>query len=356
MPALAVSAELKRRGAEVRFVGSTRPEDRRLVEAAGFPFEAISTGKFRRYFSLQTLLEPFRTYAGYRQSLKIIKAFRPDVVFAKGGFAAVPVVRAAKRRGVPIVLHESDLVPGLANRIGARYAAAIAVSFPVDQMTWQAKCPVVFTGNPLRTGAAAGRAVRAQQALGLEARRPLVLVLGGSQGARQLNQIVQDALPELLPETQVVHQVGERWAPDAAAVRDGLPSELSERYQYRGFFGHELFDLLAAADLVVSRAGAGGLAEIAVNGQPSVLVPLPTAASDHQRANAEVFKRAGASVVLDEEKLAPAELAHTVKKLLHDPTRRLRMGRAAKSLAKPEAAAEVAELVRKVGQGEHVSV
>jgi UDP-N-acetylglucosamine--N-acetylmuramyl-(pentapeptide) pyrophosphoryl-undecaprenol N-acetylglucosamine transferase len=351
VPALAVSAELKKRGAEVRFVGSKRPEDRHLVEQAGFPFTAISTGKFRRYFSLQTLLEPFRAYAGYRQSLKLIKEFRPDVVFAKGGFAAVPVVRAAHRRKIPIVLHESDLVPGLANRIGARYAAAIAVSFPVDQVAFKANCPVVFTGNPLRSGAAAGRAGEGQRALGLDSRIPAVLVLGGSQGAKVLNQIVQDALPEILPEAQVVHQVGERWASDAAAATDGLPSELAGRYHYRGFFGHELFDLLAAADVVVSRAGAGGLAEIAVNGKASILVPLPSAASDHQRANAKVFDKAGAAIVLDEEKLQPDELARTIGKLLHDPTRRLRMGRAAKGLAKPQAAAEVAELVERAARG-----
>lgn len=349
MPALAVSAELKRRGAEVRFVGSKRPEDRKLVEAAGFPFIPISTGKFRRYFSLQTLVEPFRAYAGYRQSLKLIKAFRPDVVFAKGGYAAVPVVRAARRRRIPIVLHESDRVPGLANRIGARYAAAIAVSFPVDQVAIKSKAPVTFTGNPLRDGAAAGRASRAQQHLGLEARIPVVLVLGGSQGAKVLNEIVQDALPELLSEVQVIHQVGDRWAGQAAEVREGLPKELAARYYYRGFFGSELPDVLAAADLIVSRAGAGGLAEIAVNGKASVLVPLPSAAADHQRANAAVYEEAGASIVLDEEALGPDELARTIKKLLHDPTRRLRMGRAAKSLAKPHAAAEVADLVEQAG-------
>lgn len=348
---MAVSAELKRRGAEVRFVGSKRPEDRQLAEAAGFPFTAISTGKFRRYFSLQTLLEPFRTYAGYRQSLKLIKEFRPDVVFAKGGFAAVPVMRAAHRRKVPIVLHESDLVPGLANRIGARYAAAVAVSFPVDQVAIKAKGPVVFTGNPLRSGVAAGRASQAQQALGLESNVPLVLILGGSQGAKVLNGIVQNALPEILPEAQVVHQVGDRWGAEAAAAAEGLPADQAKRYTHRGFFGHELFDLLAAADVVVSRAGAGGLAEIAVNGKASVLVPLPSAASDHQRANAAVFDRAGAAIVLDEEKLTPDELARTVKRLLHDPTRRLRMGRAAKSLAKPDAAAEVTDLVERAATG-----
>ena len=324
-----------------------------MVEAAGFPFEAISTGKLRRYFSLSTLLEPFRAYAGYRQSLKLIKTFQPDVVFAKGGFAAVPVVRAAKRRKIPIVVHESDVVPGLANRIGARSAAAIAVSFPPEHMTWRTKCPVVFTGNPLRADVLTGRADRALQQFGLEGRVPIVLVLGGSQGAKVLNQIVQDALPELLPETQVVHQVGERWAPAAAEAAAGLPSELAKRYRFKGFFGDELFGLLAAADLVVSRSGAGGLAEIAATGNASVLVPLPSAASDHQRANAAVFEAAKAAIVLDEDTLAASELARTIKRLLHDPTRRTRMARAAKSLAKPTAAADVAELVWRVGKDGH---
>ncbi len=353
MPALAVSAELKKRGAEVLFVGHT-PADRRLVEAAGFPFEAIPAGKLRRYFSIRTLFEPLGVFRGYRRSLRIIKRFRPDVLFAKGGFVALPVMRAAKRRGIPIVLHESDLVPGLANRTGGKWAAVTAVSFPPERMQWQPAGRVVQTGNPLRSEILKGKAERARKTFGLSASLPVVLVLGGSQGSRTINETLAAALPELLPEAQVIHQVGERAGEAVGRYVAAAPAEYRKRYHVRAFLGDELFDCYAATDLVVTRAGAGGLAEVAAVGKPAVVIPLASAAGGHQAANAAVFKDADAAVVVPEGRLDGAELARTVKRLLHDPTRRARLGRAARSLAHLDAAAKVAELVWETGkQGEN---
>lgn len=345
MPALAVSAELKRRGAEVLFVGHSTA-DRRLVEAAGFPFEAIPAGKLRRYVSVRTLLEPLSVLRGYRRSLRIIRRFKPDVLFAKGGFVALPVMRAAKRRGIPIVLHESDLVPGLANRIGGKWAAVTAVSFPLERMQWQPGGTVVYTGNPLRPEVIKGNAGRARKTFGLSGDLPVVLVLGGSQGSRAINEAVADALPELLSEAQVIHQVGERAAGSVTRFVAAAPAEHRKRYHPRTFLGDELFDCYAAADLVITRAGAGGLAEVAAVGKPAVVIPLASAAGGHQTANAKVFEDAGGAVVLTEDRLNGPELARTVNRLLHDPTRRVRIGRAARSLARLDAAAKVAELVR----------
>lgn len=345
VPALAVSAELRRRGAKVLFIGSTNPADRRRVEHAGVDFRAINAGKLRRYFSLRTPFEPIQVLRGYRQSLGIIRRFKPDVLFAKGGFVALPVARAAKRLGVPIVLHESDLVPGLANRITEKWAAAVAVSFPPERMSWMPERPLVFTGNPIRPDFAKGSASRGKKQLKLQGRLPTVLILGGSQGSQRINELVSAALPELLPECQVVHQVGERWEDQIGRYGGTVSAKLRQRYHPHVALGTHLFDAYAAADLFVSRAGAGGIAEIVAVGKPSILIPLPSAAGGHQQANADLLATHQAALVLPEEGLDALTLARAVLKLLHDPTRRSRMGRAARKLARPDAAAAVAKLV-----------
>lgn len=345
MPALAVSAELRRRGAEVLFVGGTGPDDRRAVEAAGFAFRAIDAGKLRRYFSLQTLMEPFQILRGYRQSLRIIRRFKPDVLFAKGGFVSLPVARAAKQLGVPIVLHESDLVPGLANRVSEKWAAVVAVSFPPERMAWLPDRPLQYTGNPLRPDITKGKADRFRKRFSVPARLPVVLVIGGSQGSRRINELVSEALPGLLSKCLVVHQVGERWEDQIPRYGATAPEKFRSRYQARASLGGDLSDAYAAAALVVSRAGAGGIAEIAAVGKPSILIPLPSAAGGHQAANAALLAEHEAALVLPEEALDSATLTRAVLKLLHDATRRSRMGRAARELARPDAASAVVELV-----------
>lgn len=352
VPALAVSTELKRRGAEILFIGSQKPEDRKLAEAAGFPFEAVSAGKFRRYFSWRTLFEPFKSQAGYRQAKGIIERFKPDVVLAKGGYVAVPVIRAAKKLGIPIVLHESDVVPGLANKIGSRYAQVIAVSFPPEAMAWKTKVPQTLTGNPIGDAMTKGRVTQARQDFGLSGREPVLLVLGGSQGSVDVNEVVFAALPELLGEIQVVHQVGTRSEAAARSVQREFSDAQEARYHPQGYFDNteELPNLLATADLVVTRAGAGSLAGIAAAGKPSIIIPLPSSASNHQQANAAVFQQAGAALVLPQDGLTPGELARAIKRLLHDPTRRSRMARVAKALAHPNATKRVADLVEQTAR------
>lgn len=353
MPVLAVSAKLKRRGAKLLFIGSTKPADREAAEGAGLAFAAIQAGKLRRYFSLAHVTDPFRVLVGYRQARRIIQRFQPQVVFAKGGYVSLPVVRAAARLGVPVVIHESDVVPGLANRLAARSAAKIAVSWPVEQVQRAGRFSadkLVYTGNPIRDGVSQGTAERARKQFHFDAKLPTVLVLGGSQGSRAVNKLVRGALPNLLKEAQVIHQVGPRAAAEIAARVPGVPTELRKRYQARGFLGEEQFDVYAAADLVIARAGANTLAEIAAAGKPSILIPLPSAASDHQRANAKVFEQAGAAVVLEEAGLEPDRLARTVRQLLSDPAQRENMSRAARKLAKLDAAEKLAELVWRTGK------
>jgi UDP-N-acetylglucosamine--N-acetylmuramyl-(pentapeptide) pyrophosphoryl-undecaprenol N-acetylglucosamine transferase len=350
VPALAVSEELKRRGAEVLFVGSRRADDRVLVKAAGLRFRAISAGRLHRYLTPRLLIEPFQALAGYWQAARLIRQFRPDVVFAKGGYVALPVMRAARRRKIPIVIHESDARPGLSNRIGARWAAAIAVSWPTEVMQWEAPRPLIYTGNPIRPEITRGKAERARKRFNLKPNLPMLLVVGGSQGSRAINRVVGRSLPKLLDELQVVHGVGDRLASEVAEATKGLPRDLVVRYHTRGYFGEAVADLYAAADLVVSRAGAGGLTEIAANGKPAIIIPLPSAASGHQEANAAVFEKAKAAVVLDQDRLTVAEFVRTVKRLIHDPTKRSRMGRQAKQMVQVDAAKRVADLVWQAGK------
>ncbi len=349
MPALAVAGELKQRGADILFVGSTQPSERELVEQAGFAFRTISAGKLRRYISWRNLTDPWRVWQGYRQSRRLLAAFQPDVVFAKGGFVTVPMVKAAARAGIPVVIHESDVVAGLANRLAAKQAAAVATAWPVGPSSGLPEDKVHVVGTPLRREVLTGKADRAKRAFSLNLREPVVLVLGGSQGAVTVNRLVYSALPDLLTECQVVHQIGREAVSTVDAAVAGLPPQLHRRYHPKGFFGSELFDLYAAADLVVSRSGAGALAEIAATGKPSILIPLPSAAGNHQLHNAAAFAEAGAAVVLPQDELTATELTRRIKALLHDSQRRSAMGRAARRLATLDASRKLADLVWRTG-------
>lgn len=352
MPALAVSTSLKAQGAEILYVGSHAVLDRRLVEEAGFEFRAISAGKLRRYFSWQTFIEPFRIFRGFWQSVRLIRLFKPDAVFGKGGFVSLPVIRAAKWLGVPVVLHESDSIPGLANRIGAKTAQTICVSFPVETMRGLPTEKLIFTGNPLNANIIKGKEAAARKRFKLTPGRPVVLVLGGSQGALAVNQLVLGALPKLLDELQVVHQVGERSAKEFIDLQRRMTAEERKNYRPIGFIDtDDLADLYAAADLIVSRAGANSLAEIAAVGKPSILIPLPAGqGAGDQDHNAAYFTEHAAATVLPQQHATSDELARMLKQLLHDPQRRTEMGRAARQLAVLGAADRIAEIVWKAGE------
>ncbi len=352
MPALAVSARLRRRGADILYVGSQAPLDRRLVEADGLPFVAIVTGKLRRYFAWQNFIDPFKVAYGFLQSLRILRRFKPDVVFGKGGFVTVPVIRAARLLRIPVVLHESDARPGLSNRLGAKTASVIAVSHPTETISGLPAAKLVFTGNPIKPETISGKAANARRTFKLEPQTPLLLVVGGSQGAQPLNRVVLEALPHLLDEFQVVHQVGNRNVDEIIAAQEGLSAAARKRYHVRGYLEDpDLFDLYAAADLIVARAGAGLTANVAAVGKPAILVPLPAAVSDHQEKNAAYFTERDAAVSVRQEDLTGEGLARLAKQLLHNPQRRAELGRNVRKLATLDAAEKVAELIWQTGRG-----
>ena len=293
---------------QVSYVGSNKGIERQLITPLGVPYHGIATGKLRRYFAWQNFIDPLFILWGFIQSLVLCLRLRPNVVFSKGGFVAVPLVVAAWVCRVPVISHESDITPGLANRLAFPFSRWICVNFPQTA----AHLPVgkvVVTGSPVRASLRHGDAARGRAALQLHASRPLLLVFGGSLGASVINRVVRQALPALLETFEVVHVVG---AGNLQANLNGMPG-----YVQREYIQAEFGDVLAAADLVLSRAGANSIYELLVTRTPHVLVPLSAAASrGDQLVNARVFQQAGLSEVINEPDLTAETLLAQLGRVL----------------------------------------
>lgn len=285
MPNLAVIEELRKNGdVELLYIGAAGGVEKKMMEKSGVDFRAVSCGKWRRYFSLENFSDLFKTPLGVWQAWKVLRKFRPDVVFSKGGFVSVPVVVAASLIGVPIILHESDVVPGLANKICARYADKICLSFEESRKYLEKFGErLVVTGNPVRSFLADGDREKAYKFTGLDKHRPVILVMGGSQGAEQINQLVRAGLEELLKRFQIVHIRG----------RGNLDISLKKKgYVQYEYLEQQMADIYAMCEMVVSRGGANSLAEIAFLKKRALIIPLGTEASrGDQIENAKVFVR-----------------------------------------------------------------
>ena len=362
LPALAVIADLRRRGAvaDLIWIGSRDGVEYRAAEEAGIRFAAIPTGKLRRYLSIRNLTDAARVPLGVLAARRVLAAFRPDVVLSTGGFVSVPAVIAA--RGIaPVLTHEQTVIIGLANRINARFADVLAVSHrQTEVLAGGLHRRVVVTGNPVRTALATGDRARGLRHLGFDTALPVVYVTGGARGASPINQRIAALLPGILDHMQVVHQTGPLSANADAGklsqLRETLPETVRSRYSVVEFLRDELPDVYAAADLVVGRAGAGTIAELAYVGLPAILIPLPGARGDEQTVNARVLGDVGAAIVIDQLAATPARLEKEFLTLLGDPERRTRMANAARSVARPDAAARLAnELLMLARQGSIVS-
>src|SRR6267154_3797076 len=333
MPALAIARELQSHySAECCFIGTSRGIETRLVPAAGFPLELIHVGALNQV-SLATRV---KTLLGLPlavlSSLRIMREFRPDVMIGVGGYASGPAMLAAALSRVPTVAFEPNVVPGFANRRVAPFVSAAAVHFEETKKYFR-NCRV--TGVPVR-------AEFFELPQREPATPPTVLVFGGSQGARAINQAMTGAMATLrgrIPGIKVLQQTGERDYDTtvAAYAKVGMPVEVLK-------FMDDMPAMFARADLIVSRAGASTVAEIAAAGKPSVFVPFPKAADDHQRRNAEAMQSAGAAGMLEERDLTPAKLADTIGELLSDPVKLKGMSAAAKGMAHPNATRDIAEL------------
>lgn len=306
-PNIALLPELKKRGYEVHYIGSKEGIERKLMEEFDVTYYPISSGKLRRYFDPKNFSDPFRVVKGFREASSLLKQIKPDVVFSKGGFVAVPVVLAAKQRKVPAIIHESDMTPGLANKICIPCANKICVNFP-ETLLALPDGKAVLTGSPIRKELFTGNKLAGLEFCHFTANKPVILVIGGSLGSVVVNEAVREILPTLLEKFQVIHLCG----------KGKLDEKLNKTQGYVQFeyIKKELSDLLDAADLVISRAGANAICELLALRKPNILVPLSAAASrGDQILNAASFERQGYSYVIQEEKLTKYELLTSIDKV-----------------------------------------
>ena len=349
---LAVAAALRARGDLVSWIGSRNGIEARRAPEAGIPFHPISVGKLRRYWDWENVPDlAWRAPAGVIQSLGLLRRLEPDLVFATGGFVALPVALASRLLGTPIIVHEQTSVPGIANRIAGRLAERIAVTFPTTGAGFPA-ARVTVTGNPLRPELGGGSRAEACRLFGFDPRLPIVYVTGGAQGSHAINRTIGEILDELLVRAQVVHQSGDNpetgdrsWLDERARA---LPAALRARYVLTPYVGAELRHIYAAADLVVGRSGAGTVNECCHLGRPAIYIPLPGTSGDEQSVNARLVETAGGAVVVPQATLTGAGLLGAVTRLLGDPPVLAAMGERARSLAIPDAADRIAHLIGEV--------
>ena len=306
-PNLALLPRLHELGYEISYMGSYTGIERKLIEELQIPYYGISSGKLRRYFDPKNFTDPFKVIKGYTEACRIIKKLSPDVLFSKGGFVSVPVVLAAKHYRVPTIIHESDMTPGLANKLCIPSAQKVCCNFP-ETLQYLPSDKAVLTGSPIRQELLQGERLNALRFTGLSANKPVILVMGGSMGALAVNEAVRRILPLLLKEFQVVHLCG-------PGKLDASLGYLAGYVQYE-YIQNELKDLFALADIVISRAGANAICELLALKKPNLLIPLSAAASrGDQILNAKSFEKQGFSMVLEEEKLTSDALLQTVYSL-----------------------------------------
>ncbi|KKR39041.1 MAG: UDP diphospho-muramoyl pentapeptide beta-N acetylglucosaminyl transferase [Parcubacteria group bacterium GW2011_GWF2_40_10] len=276
------------------------PYDKDLLLKNGIKFKKVYSGKLRRYFSLLNIIDLLKIIPGILKAIISIYFDFPDVVFSKGGHESLPALFAARFLGIPVVIHESDTVPGKANKWASRFAKRIAISFPDSVKYFKDQSLLAVTGNPIRKEFFIREKVGAREFLMLEASVPTVFIIGGSQGAMAINETVLDILPELVQNFQIIHQCGPNNLSDTKARTDIVLADSDYQSRYR-LFGTLNLDAMrmayGAADLVISRAGSSSIFEIAASGLPSIMVPLDGSAQDHQRENAYAYARGGAAVV-----------------------------------------------------------
>lgn len=329
-----------------RYVGEAGGIEDQLAARAGIPFSAIATGQVRGRGPGAAGRSLIRMARGAAQCAGIIRDFRPHVTFVTGGYVAAPVVWASWRAQVPVLIYLPDLTPGQAIRLTSRLATRVAVTFPEVARYFPGKA--VVTGYPVRQALLMADKASARKKLGLTDEVPVLLVFGGSRGAHSINRALTAALPQLLPHCQVVHVSGQLDWPWVQTAAGQLPPELGSRYHPHAYLHDEMPQALAAADLVVARAGASTLGEFPICGLPSILVPYPFA-GQHQVANASYLAQHGAALVIRDAEL-DRQLAPTVLRLLDAPEERRAMAQAAAELARPDAAKSIAlELYRLAG-------
>jgi len=324
---------------------SDAPYDENLLLQKGIRFKKIYAGKVRRYFSLLNITDFFKTIAGLFKALWNIYLDFPDVIFSKGGYASFPVVFTARIFGIPLIIHESDTVPGKVNKWSGKFAKRIAISFP-QSAKYFPKEKIAMTGIPVRKELLTPASKSgAKDFFNLEEGIQTVMIISGSQGSKSINNNFLEIIPELLKNFQIIHITGKNNFKDVESAVSVIIKDSQYKTRYHIFDFMDVTQLrmaYGAADLVVSRASGTCIFEIAASGLPSILIPLPKAAQDHQKENAYVFAETGACDVIEEHNLSPHILQSEIEKLLTNKERLLRMAEAAKNFAKPDAAEKIA--------------
>ena len=304
-PNLALVPLLKEKGYEIFYIGSYTGIEKKLVEDAGITYYGISSGKLRRYHDWKNFTDPFRVIKGFSEANQLMKHIQPDVVFSKGGFVSVPVVMAAARQHIPAIIHESDMTPGLANKLAIPFASKVCCNFP-ETMQYLPDGKAVHTGSPIRKELFSGSKEAGLSFAGFNNEKPVILIMGGSIGSKFINNAVWSSLDDLLQDFQIVHLVGKGNINNDLVGRTG--------YQQYEFISEQLNDIFAMTDLMISRAGANSISEILALKIPNILIPLSAAASrGDQILNAESYKKQGFSTVLQEEELTGELLVSSVE-------------------------------------------
>ncbi|OON96437.1 MAG: undecaprenyldiphospho-muramoylpentapeptide beta-N-acetylglucosaminyltransferase [Epulopiscium sp. Nele67-Bin005] len=305
-PNIALIPRLVEEGWDIKYIGSKTGIEKELIEKEKIPYYGISSGKLRRYLSLENMKDPFKVVKGLHDAYKLLKKIKPQLVFSKGGYVTVPVVLAAKMLHIPVIIHESDITPGLANKIASKGASKICVNFP-ETLNYVGK-KGVLTGTPIRKELFEGNSDEGFKICEFQSRKPVLLMMGGSLGAKAINEVLREALPELLPTFNVVHICG----------KNNMDTSLNSLKGYKQFeyVGTELRHIFKMTDVMLSRAGANALAEIVALNLPNVLIPLSKAASrGDQILNANSMKKQGVSEVIEEEELTKEGLVDTINKV-----------------------------------------
>lgn len=363
MPALAVIKSLKTNYPDIKvtFIGSRFGIESQLIPKLGIKYYGISTGKFRRYHKskILNLIDPTTIYNNIKDFFKFIKGIReaksiisyenPDVIFTKGGFVSLPVGLAGFLSKIPIVTHESDTVMGLSNRIMSKFATSVCVTFPLKYYPKIKEAKVKVTGNPIREDLLSGKGENYKRINGFDQSRKTILVLGGSQGSRFINESVFEILESILIEHQLIWIAGDR---DASQINYRISKLSKEKQKYvkvYGFVTSEIADIYSAADLVISRAGSNVIFELAALSKPAILIPLENMAGNHQDENAKYFSRSGGAYILRQNQTTPKKIFHSIKYLFENPEELVKMSEKIKTLSKPEASSLVAKVIYEIG-------
>ena len=306
-PNLALVPKLKSLGYEVKYIGSKNGIEKEIIEKEGIPYFGISSGKLRRYFDVKNFTDPFKVVKGVKDAYSIIKKEKPDVVFSKGGFVTVPVVMAAYFNKIPVVCHESDMTPGLANKLSTPFASKLCVTFP-ESLDKIKVGKGILTGTPIREELYFGDKIKGLQFCKLSPEKPVIFIMGGSLGSKFINDLVRESLDELLKEFNIVHICG----------KDHLDESLKDIKGYVQFeyIREELPNVMKASDIVLSRAGANSIYEFLAIKKPNLLIPLSKKSSrGDQILNAKSFEKRGYSMVLEEEELNKDLLIEKIREL-----------------------------------------